>query len=84
MRPSLLLLDEPSLGLAPQAVASIFYNLRRMVAQGMTILLVEQNVHLACEIAHRGYLLASGKIVFAGTVEELRDPDRMRRLYFGS
>ncbi|TAL20135.1 ABC transporter ATP-binding protein [Patescibacteria group bacterium] len=84
MRPSFLLLDEPSLGLAPKTVAGIFDNLRQMVADGMTILLVEQNVHLALELATRGYLLAGGRIAFAGSALELKAPDRMRKLYLGT
>lgn len=83
MRPSLLLLDEPSLGLAPQAVSEIFENLKKMVTNGMTILIVEQNVHLALELASRGYLLAGGRIVFSGSAEELKKPERMRELYLG-
>lgn len=83
MNPSLLLLDEPSLGLAPKAVEDIFQNLEGLVRSGMTILMVEQNVHLALQISGRGYLLAGGRIVFEGDVEELRDPDRMRDLYLG-
>ncbi|MSR85512.1 ABC transporter ATP-binding protein [Candidatus Uhrbacteria bacterium] len=83
MRPSLLLLDEPSLGLAPKIVAEIFENLRSMVEAGMTIMMVEQNVHLALEIASRGYLMAGGKVVFAGTAQELKNPERMKELYLG-
>lgn len=83
MRPSLLLLDEPSLGLAPKIVTEIFENLRSMVEAGMTIMMVEQNVHLALEIAQRGYLMAGGKLVFAGTAQELKNPERMRELYLG-
>ncbi|MDP3793847.1 MAG: ATP-binding cassette domain-containing protein, partial [Candidatus Uhrbacteria bacterium] len=83
MRPSLLLLDEPSLGLAPKTITEIFHNLRGMVEQGMTILMVEQNVHLALEIASRGYLMAGGKIVFDGPAKELKNPEKMRALYLG-
>lgn len=83
MKPSFLLLDEPSLGLAPKTVAEIFGHLREMVESGMTIFLVEQNVHLALEIADRGYLLAGGKIVFNGVSKELADPERMKSLYLG-
>jgi len=83
MKPSLLLLDEPSLGLAPKTVTEIFENLRGMVEQGMTIMMVEQNVHLALEIASRGYLMASGKIVFEGPSKELKNPEKMRALYLG-
>jgi branched-chain amino acid transport system ATP-binding protein len=83
MNPTLLLLDEPSLGLAPKAVAEIFDGLKSLVEEGMTILVVEQNVHLALNIADRGYLLASGKIAFSGSADELKDPNRMRELYLG-
>lgn len=81
MRPSLLLLDEPSLGLAPQAVTDIFENLRQMVTHGMTIMVVEQNVHLALELASRGYLLAGGRMAFSGSAHDLKNPERMRELY---
>lgn len=84
MRPSLLLLDEPSLGLAPQVAEGIFRTLAAMVAEGMTLIVVEQNVRLALTIAHRGYLLAAGRIAFSGTAQELQDPERMRRLYLGA
>ena len=83
MQPNVLLLDEPSLGLAPKTVAELFHGLHAMVEEGMTILLVEQNVHLALELATRGYLLAAGKMVFEGSAEELKNPERMRELYLG-
>src|SRR5207245_8562372 len=62
-RPRLLLLDEPSLGLAPVAVKLIFETLRRVNGDGMTIMLVEQNVPLALQLSHRGYVLENGRIV---------------------
>ncbi|HXL45292.1 MAG TPA: ABC transporter ATP-binding protein, partial [Candidatus Binatia bacterium] len=71
-RPRLLLLDEPSLGLAPVTVKLIFDTLRRVNGDGMTIMLVEQNVPLALQLSHRGYVLENGRIVLEGTRESLR------------
>ncbi len=82
-RPKLLLLDEPSLGLAPQIVALIFRILREINAQGMTILLVEQNAHLALGIAARGYVLETGKVVMSGTGKELLASPAVRKAYLG-
>jgi branched-chain amino acid transport system ATP-binding protein len=84
MRPSLLLLDEPSLGLAPKTVGELFQQLKELVQEGMAILMVEQNVNLALQTAERGYLMAGGKIHFAGSSEDLRNPERMRELYLGT
>ncbi len=81
MNPSLLLLDEPSLGLSPISVEEIFGQLRAFVGEGMAILIVEQNIHIALDVASRGYLLAAGSVVFAGSSAELGDPERMRSLY---
>jgi branched-chain amino acid transport system ATP-binding protein len=81
--PRLLLLDEPSMGLAPVVVEQIFETIRDINRQGTTILLVEQNAAMALEIAHRGYVIETGTIVLAGTAEDLsRDVD-VRRAYLG-
>ena len=82
-RPKVLMLDEPSLGLAPILVEVIFTIVRQINAQGIPILLVEQNAHKALEVAHRGYVLETGSIVKEGTgAELLRSPD-VRRAYLG-
>jgi branched-chain amino acid transport system ATP-binding protein len=83
-RPKMMLLDEPSLGLAPRVVAQIFELLRQLPSRGVTVLLVEQNVRLALDIASRGYVLASGVIQLAGTAEELRSAVDLERVYLGS
>jgi branched-chain amino acid transport system ATP-binding protein len=82
-RPRLLLLDEPSLGLAPLIVAQIFDALRSLNEQGVAILLVEQNANLALRLAHRGYVLENGEITLAGPAQELRQDERVRRAYLG-
>jgi branched-chain amino acid transport system ATP-binding protein len=82
-RPRLLLLDEPSMGLAPKLVARIFEIVRAIAARGVTILLVEQNARLALEVAHRGYVMESGSIALSGEAKALlRDP-RVREAYLG-
>ena len=82
-RPRLLLLDEPSLGLAPQIVATIFKIIRDINESGTTILLVEQNAHMALQVAHRAYVLQVGKIVMEGDAKELAAHDEVRRAYLG-
>jgi len=82
-RPTLLLLDEPSLGLAPLIVQKIFKILERINEEGVTILLVEQNVNEALRIANRGYVLELGKIVLEGTREELINDERIKKSYLG-
>jgi branched-chain amino acid transport system ATP-binding protein len=81
--PRLLLLDEPSLGLAPQVVESIFELLKTLRARGTTICLVEQNVHLALELADRAYVLASGALHLEGTSQELLGSSEVDRAYLG-
>ncbi len=82
-RPRLLLLDEPSMGLAPMMVAKIFEIVREIAAQGLTILLVEQNARLALEIASRGYVMESGSIALAGGARQLLVDPRVREAYLG-
>ena len=82
-RPKLLLLDEPSMGLAPRLVAKIFEIVRDIAARGVTILLVEQNARLALEAASRGYVMESGAIVLQGGAASLRADPRVREAYLG-
>ncbi len=82
-RARLLLLDEPSMGLSPLLVREIFRVIRRLNETGVTILLVEQNARLALEIAHRAYILETGKVVLAGAPQELRDHPQVRAAYLG-
>jgi branched-chain amino acid transport system ATP-binding protein len=82
-RPRLLLMDEPSMGLAPMLVEQVFETIRRINAQGVTILLVEQNAPMALGIADYGYVLESGRIVLSGCGCDLLDDDRVRRAYLG-
>jgi branched-chain amino acid transport system ATP-binding protein len=82
-RPKLLLLDEPSMGLAPRLVAKIFEIVRDIAARGVTILLVEQNARLALEAAARGYVMESGTIVLKGDAAALRADPRVREAYLG-
>lgn len=81
--PKLLLLDEPSLGLAPVIIAQVFDALRKLKARGMTILLIEQNAHLALDIADRAYILDQGRIVLSGTSAELLADDQVSAHYLG-
>jgi branched-chain amino acid transport system ATP-binding protein len=81
--PRILLLDEPSMGLAPILVETIFETLREINRQGGTILLVEQNALMALDIAHRGYVLESGRIVLHGSAAELRNNEAVQRSYLG-
>ncbi|HEY2354009.1 MAG TPA: ABC transporter ATP-binding protein [Gaiellaceae bacterium] len=83
-RPKLMLLDEPSLGLAPLLVAEIFRIVRELnEKEGLTVLLVEQNAHIALQAAQTGYVLETGKIVLSGTSDELRANDAIRASYLG-
>ncbi len=82
-RPQLLLLDEPSLGLAPQVTETIFRTLREVNASGVSVLLVEQNAHLALNAAHYGYVLETGEVVMAGPGKALLDSPEIRRAYLG-
>ena len=82
-RPRILLLDEPSLGLAPQAVEAIFRTLREVNARGVSILLVEQNAHLALDLAHYGYVLETGEVVMEGPGRDLLASPEIRKAYLG-
>jgi branched-chain amino acid transport system ATP-binding protein len=82
-RPSLLLLDEPSLGLAPIVVQSIFKTIQKINAEGTTILLVEQNAHMALQVANRGYVLQTGQIVITGNGKDLLETDKVKQFYLG-
>lgn len=82
-RPKLLLLDEPSLGLAPFLVRDIFNIIRDINAQGTTVLLVEQNAHMALGVAHRGYVLETGHIVMADDAKALLANDDVKKAYLG-
>lgn len=82
-RPKLLLLDEPSLGLAPAIVREIFTIIQTLHDRGVTILLVEQNATLALQIADRGYVLEAGRLTLAGKATELLNDDRVKQAYLG-
>jgi branched-chain amino acid transport system ATP-binding protein len=81
--PKLLLVDEPSLGLSPLLVRDNFAVIRRVNDEGVTVFLVEQNVHQTLAIAHRGYVLSKGRVVAQGTAAELSRSDEVREAYFG-
>ncbi len=83
-RPRLLMLDEPSLGLAPLVIEEIYRVLRRLSDEGTTILLVEQTLHLARELGHRFYVMVTGRIVHQGGRGELAQEDVIRRAYLGA
>ena len=82
-KPKLLLLDEPSMGLAPLFVQEIFDIIVKINETGTTIMLVEQNANMALQIAHRAYVIETGKIVLSGTGEELRTSEEVRKAYLG-
>ncbi|MFC5584553.1 ABC transporter ATP-binding protein [Nitratireductor kimnyeongensis] len=82
--PRLLLLDEPSLGLAPKIVEQVFELITVLRKQGVTLMVVEQNVSMALEIADRGYVMASGRIAASGTAAELRNSDTLQAAYLGA
>jgi branched-chain amino acid transport system ATP-binding protein len=82
-RPRLLLLDEPSMGLSPIMVQKIFEVVRTVSAQGVTILLVEQNARLALQAANRGYVMDSGLITLTGDAKELLNDPKVRAAYLG-
>ncbi len=82
-RPNLVLLDEPSLGLAPLVVEEVFKTIQAINSQGSTILLVEQNAMAALNIAHYGYVLETGRVVLEGAGKELLEDERVRKAYLG-
>ena len=83
-RPKLLMLDEPSLGLAPQIVQTIFQVIREINQEGTTILLVEQNASMALKVAHRAYVIEVGQILMEGPAAELAASDDVRKAYLGA
>ncbi len=82
-RPKLLLLDEPSMGLAPLMVQKVFETILRVSGEGVTILLIEQNAKLALEVSHRGYVMESGEIILAGEAAKLLHDPAVRAAYLG-
>ncbi len=82
-RPKLLLLDEPSMGLAPLLVDNIFDTIKQLHEQGTTILLVEQNARMALRVANRGYVLQTGEVILSDTAEHLRENPIVQRAYLG-
>ena len=82
-KPKLLLLDEPSMGLAPLLVKEIFHIIQEINAAGTTVLLVEQNANMALSIANKAYVLETGKIVLSGTAKELASSEAVRKAYLG-
>ena len=82
-QPELIMFDEPSLGLAPLVVQEVLHTIRTLNGQGLTILLVEQNVAVSLKLSNRAYVLENGRIVMSGTGEELLHNDRVRQAYLG-
>ncbi|MEO4055309.1 ABC transporter ATP-binding protein [Solibacillus sp. CAU 1738] len=82
-KPKLLLMDEPSMGLAPLMVKNIFNIIEMVNKEGATVLLVEQNANMALSVAHRAYVLETGKIVLSGTAKELQERDEVKAAYLG-
>lgn len=83
MNPKILMMDEPSLGLAPIVVNEIFEIIKQINADGKTILLVEQNSNAALTVAHRGYVVETGHIVMSDTAENLRQSEEVKKAYLG-
>lgn len=82
-RPRLLLMDEPSMGLAPVLVETIFDTIEKINKEGMTVLLVEQNAHMALQVAHRGYVLQTGEVVLSNTAKALQKDPTVQKAYLG-
>lgn len=82
-RPKLLLLDEPSMGLAPLMVKTIFETVKDINEAGTTVLLVEQNAHIALSIANRGYVIETGRAILSGTAAELQESEEVKDAYLG-
>ena len=83
MEPKFLILDEPSLGLAPIVTEEVFKNIRRIYEEGVSILIIEQNILAALEIADRGYVLETGQVVITGSAEELLNNSEIKKAYLG-
>jgi branched-chain amino acid transport system ATP-binding protein len=82
-RPDLLMLDEPSMGVMPKLVTEIFRTVEHIAGEGVTVLLVEQNVFEALQVCHRAYVLQTGRIVMEGSGSELLQCDMVRQAYLG-
>ena len=82
-RPRLLLMDEPSMGLAPVLVETIFETITKINKEGMTVLLVEQNAHMALQVAHRGYVMQTGEIVLSDSANVLQKDEMVQKAYLG-
>jgi branched-chain amino acid transport system ATP-binding protein len=82
-RPKLILMDEPSMGLAPLLVEQNFQTIQEINRQGVTIFMVEQNANMALSIAHRGYVLQTGRVVLADSAAKLLGNEHLRRAYLG-
>ncbi len=83
-RPKMIVMDEPSMGLSPILVREVFSMIKLMHDSGITVLLVEQNARMALSIAHRGYVLETGKVTISGSSSELLSDDRVRKAYLGA
>lgn len=83
-KPKIMLMDEPSMGLSPLLVKEIFEIIKQLNQEGMTILLVEQNAKMALSIAHRAYVLETGKIVLQGKASDMLENDNVRKAYLGA
>ena len=83
-RPKILMMDEPSLGLAPLIVSQIFKIIQQLNEEGVTILLVEQNAHMALKIAHKLYLLEQGTVTFDGSPTDMQQAELIQRAYLGT
>jgi branched-chain amino acid transport system ATP-binding protein len=82
-KPRLLLMDEPTLGLAPVMVLELVSVIQKINLIGVSVLLVEQNVFLALQVAHRGYVLEVGQVILEGDIEQFRDSELVKRAYLG-
>ncbi len=82
-KPRILLLDEPSLGLAPKMIQQVFSLVKQIQSENITILLIEQNAHMALKIASRAYILETGSIAAQGTAAEIEKNDDLRKAYLG-
>ena len=83
-RPKLLMMDEPSMGRSPILVSEIFSIIREINQEGTTVLLVEQNAHMALSVANRGYVLETGRVVLEGAAKALLNNSEVKRAYLGT